>query len=176
MLPSKNLQLIGIIGAVIGVIALLPYYKALLSGKAKPNPVAFLIFGILGTISFFGQRSAGAHASLWLAFIFMLNPYVIVLLSLHSGDRTFAKKDLVSLLLAVSILIVWYVSKSAAVAIILVVIVNTIGKYLVAEKAYRFPHGDVASTWVSVRLQVSWQQYQSVGSTGYYYYRLSKTR
>lgn len=141
-------ELIGIAGAVVGTIALIPYYSALLKGKAKPNSAAFLIFGILASISFFGQLAAGADASLWFAFVLMVNPFIIFALSLKTGLKTFAFKDKLSLMLAVLILVVWIFSRSAAIALVLVVLVNTIGKYLVAEKAYHYPHGDVAIAWV----------------------------
>lgn len=148
MINQNLLQIIGITGAVISTAALIPYYKGLFSRKTKPNSTAFLIFGILATISFFGQLAAGAEASLWFAFVLMVNPFIIFALAVRNSSGEFAKMDKISLLVAALILIVWYFSKSAAIAIILTTLVNTIAKYLVAEKAYRLPHGDVASTWI----------------------------
>lgn len=147
-MSSSLAQTFGIISAVIGVIALIPYYVDIIKGRTKPQRAAFLIFSVLATISFFGQYAEGATASLWFAFVLMASPYAILLLSIKRGVGGFARRDKISLALAVGILCVWYFTKSAALAVVLVVAVNTIAKYLVAAKVYELPYSDLLLTWV----------------------------
>ncbi len=142
------LQILGLVSAVIGIFALIPYYVDIIKGRTKPQRAAFFIFSILATISFFGQYAEGAKASLWFAFILMTSPWIIFLLSLKRGVGGFATKDKISLLLAAMILLLWYLTSSAALAVVLAVSVNTIAKYLVAIKVYALPYSDLLFTWV----------------------------
>jgi hypothetical protein len=148
MWPANLLRTFGIFSALLTLTAVAPYYVDILRGRTKPQRAAYAIFGTVATISFFSQMAAGAKASLWFAAVLVLNTYIVFLLSIKRGIGGFGAKDKVSLLLVAIILVAWYITNSASLAVVLVVSLNTIAKYLVVMKVYKLPYSDLLFTWV----------------------------
>ena len=142
------LELFGIISGIIAVYASVPYIIDIIKGNTKPQRAAWVIFVTLSAISFFAQLAAGATNSLWLPFVLLVQAVIIFGLSFKYGMGGFSKFDIASLIMAVIILIIWWATSSAALAIICGVVVNTIGKVLVAEKVYKHPSTEYLPTWV----------------------------
>ncbi len=140
-------ELLGILSGVIVFIASIPYIIDIVKGNTKPQRMAWVIFITLSGISFFAQLAEGATNSLWFPLVLFVQAIIIFTLTIKFGVGGFGKFDILSLLLAVLIMIVWAVTKSAALAIICSVAVNTIGKILVAVKVYKKPHTEYVPTW-----------------------------
>lgn len=141
------LQTFGVISALIGIGTIIPYYVDIVRGNTKPQKVAFLIFAILSTISFFGQLVEGATSSLLLPAVFMIHLWIVFILSLKYGVGGRSKSNIYSFIFSIMILVIWFFTRSAELAIILTVIVNTVGKYLIAEKVYNEPYSDLLLIW-----------------------------
>lgn len=141
-------QFIGISAAIILVFASFHYIADIVRGETKPQRMAWVIFTTLGTISFFGQLAEGATASLWFPLILMVQGYVILGLSLKYGVGGANTIDKISLVLSLAIFVVWWLTNSAALAIIFAVSINTIGKVLVAIKTYHKPYSEYLPTWI----------------------------
>lgn len=142
------LELFGIISGIIAVGASIPYIVDIVKGNTKPQRAAWVIFLTLSAISFFAQLAAGATNSSWFPLVLLIQAVIIFVLSFKYGMGGFSKFDVASLIMAVIILIIWWTTSSAALAIICGVIVNTIGKVLVAEKVYKHPETEYLPTWV----------------------------
>lgn len=140
-------QVFGVLSLITIALGLVPYYVDIIRGNTRPQRAAMFIFAVLSAIAFSGQLAAGATASLLFAGTMLCNQVLLFVLSLKYGMGGFDKKDKFSLLMAALILIVWYFTQSAAVALLLTTSVNTIGKTLVAIKVYHHPHSELLYAW-----------------------------
>jgi hypothetical protein len=141
-------QLFGILSGLIALYSSFYYIRDIVRGNTKPHRMAWVIFITLSGISFFAQLAEGATNSLWFPLVLFVQAIIIFSLTLKFGVGGFGKYDIVSLVLAILIMIVWAVTKSPALAIICAVSVNTIGKLLVAVKTYRQPDTEYLPTWI----------------------------
>ncbi len=142
------LEVIGILSGVIAFVASIPYIIDIVKGNTKPHRMAWVIFVTLSGISFFAQLAEGATNSLWFPLVLFVQAIIIFGLTLKYGVGGASKFDIVSLILAILIMILWAITKSAALAIICGVVVNDIGKVLVAKKVYSLPNTEYLPTWV----------------------------
>lgn len=141
-------QIIGVLSGVIAFAAGIPYIIQIIKGKTKPHRMAWIIFITLGGISLFAQLAEGATNSLWFPFVLFVQAIIIFSLTMKYGMGGHSKLDIASLIAAISILAIWAVTQSAAIAIICTVSVNTIGKVLVAQKVYKHPNTEYLPTWI----------------------------
>lgn len=142
------LEIIGILSGVIAFIASIPYIVDIVKGNTKPQRMAWVIFITLSGISFFAQLAEGATNSLWFPAVLFLQSIIVFALTLKYGMGGFGKSDIASLVAAVLVMIIWWVTKSPAIAIVCGVLLNTIGKVLVAQKVYKHPKTEYLPTWV----------------------------
>jgi hypothetical protein len=145
----NTLQLFGALSVMLIVIGMVPYYVDIFRGKTKPHRMAMFIFAILSAIAFAGQWLEGAEASLWFAFALLINQLALFVLSFKYGMGGFNSSDKIGLLLTVLILAGWYVTDSVALALVLTVTANTIGKMLVMAKVYHHPNTELLFSWVT---------------------------
>lgn len=74
MLP----EYFAIIGAVIGSLGGLYYLYDTITGKAQPNRVTWLLWGIFPLIIFVAQRAQGIESISWTSLVAGLVPLLIV--------------------------------------------------------------------------------------------------
>jgi hypothetical protein len=129
------------------VAALVPYYKDILMGNTTLQRAAMFIFAVLSAIAFIGQYAEGATDSLLFAGVLLVNQLLLFILSFKYGAGGFTRTDKAALLLSGFILLAWYFTKSAVLALILVVFVNSIAKLLITMKVYEKPYSDIAVAW-----------------------------
>lgn len=142
------LEIIGILSGVIAFLASIPYIIDIVKGNTKPQRMAWVIFITLSGISFFAQLAEGATNSLWFPAVLFLQSIIIFALTLKFGMGGFSKFDIGSFIASILIMIIWWVTKSPAIAIVCGVLVNTIGKILVTQKVYQHPKTEYLPTWV----------------------------
>lgn len=142
------LQFFGILSGIIALLAAIPYIIDIIKGNTKPQRMAWVIFITLSGISFFAQWTEGATNSLWFPAVLFVQSIIIFALTLKFGIGGFGKFDILSLVLAIIIIIIWALTQSAALAIICSVAVNTIGKILVTAKVWKLPNTEYLPTWV----------------------------
>lgn len=142
------LEIFGILSGVIAFASSIPYIIDIIKGNTRPQRMAWVIFITLSGISFFAQLAEGATHSLWFPAVLFLQSIIIFGLTLKYGMGGFERVDIFSMIAAILIMIIWWVTKSPAIAIVCGVLVNTIGKILVARKVYAYPNTEYLPTWV----------------------------
>lgn len=140
-------KIFGILSLFVLTAGLIPYYNDIYRGNTKPQRAAMFIFAVLSAIAFSGQFAEGAKASLIFAGTLLFNQLLLFALSIKYGMGGFDAKDKIALVLAGLILIGWYSTKSAVLALVLVTLVNTIAKILVTIKVYKYPYSDLLYSW-----------------------------
>jgi hypothetical protein len=142
------LAIFGYISAILSIIMIIPYVRDILLLKTKPERASWFIWTVLGFIAFFSQMAKGASDSLWLTGGQTLAVFIIVLLSIKFGVGGFTGRDIKALIVAGIGLIVWYLTKEASWALLIVIIVDGAGTLLTAIKSYEDPESETLSTWV----------------------------
>jgi len=141
------LAIFGYISALLSILMVVPYIRDILLLKTKPERASWFIWTVLGFISFFSQMAKGATDSLWLTGGQTLAVLIISLLSIKYGVGGFTKRDIRALIAAGVGLVVWYLTKEAAWALLTVIVIDCIGSLLTVMKAYEDPASETLSTW-----------------------------
>lgn len=142
------LQTFGIISATLSIIMVVPYIRDIFLLKTHPQRASWFIWTVLGLIAFFSQWAKGATDSLWLTAGQTLAVGIIVLLSIKYGTGGFSKRDIGALIAAGIGLVLWYFTDEAVYALVIVILVDSIGSVITAIKAYQDPRSETLSTWV----------------------------
>lgn len=144
----RMLQIFGLFSGFLSVVMYIPYLRDIFRHTTKPERASWLIWSMLGGIAFFSQLAKGATDSLWLTGVQTLGVFLIFLLSIRYGMGGLARRDIIALVAAGVGLILWYVTNEAAIALIFVIIIDAIGGWLTALKAYEDPASETLITWL----------------------------
>lgn len=142
------LAIFGYLSAILSILMVVPYIRDILLLKTRPERASWFIWTVLGFIAFFSQLAKGATNSLWLTAGQTLAVLIIVLLSIKYGEGGFVKRDIAALVAAGIGLILWYLTKEAAWALLIVIAVDSVGTLLTALKSYKDPESETFSTWI----------------------------
>jgi len=142
------LSFFGLISGLLACISHIPYLIDILKGTTKPERASWLIWLVLGSISFFSQMAKGATDSLWLVGGDTLGTVLTFILAIKFGVGGLAKRDLVSLAFAFLGLVLWFFTKEPLTALIIVILVDFAGAILTVIKSYEDPGSETLATWV----------------------------
>lgn len=110
--------------------------------------MSWLIWSIMGLISFFSQFAKGASYSLIMTGAQTLGDLFIFFLALKYGLGGFLKRDKIAFAGIILSLILWYITKEAAVALFFIILIDGTGAVLTMIKTYEHPETETVSSWV----------------------------
>jgi hypothetical protein len=142
------LQIIGISGGILASLSLIIYIYEIIWGNTRPERATWFIWMILTIIAFFSQKNEGATDSLWLTATTGIGMIFIFLLSIKKGIGGFIKRDYIALGFTAVGLILWYLTREAVYALIIVIIIDGIGAYLTILKIIKEPHSESLNAWI----------------------------
>ncbi|MFA4995436.1 MAG: hypothetical protein WC521_09080 [Bdellovibrionales bacterium] len=150
-------EVLGAISVLLVVIAYIPYYRSLFKGTTKPHIFSWVIFGSCHAVGFIGPYLRGAGAGSWSSAITSVNCFVIAALAFSRGEKSITKSDWVSFILALFIIPVWYLTKDPLGAVLLALLIFSLGIYPTARKSVVDPYSENIFTWAvgSVRYLIS---------------------
>ncbi len=105
-------QYIGIISAVVGLSASIPYVPSIIKGETKPNRVSWGIWTALGFVLALSYQGIGAESTSWLAWVFFINPLIVFSLSFKYGVGGWERLDKICLTGVVFAVCLWFFSPS----------------------------------------------------------------
>lgn len=138
-------EFLGYTSGVLFMLSVIPYVRSILKGNTKPQRMTWLIWTILVFIAFFSQLAEGATWSLLLTAGDAMTIIIVFLFSIKYGVGGFRKIDILSLIGAGVSLIIWYLTKEAAFALFLIIIIDLIGANLTIIKTWKNPETE---NWV----------------------------
>lgn len=140
-------EFFGVISGIVGLTGYAPYIRDIWRGSTQPDRIAWLIWTFEYAMLFFAQASAGAHGSLWLIGLQLVGVVIIFGLSLKFGIGKFTAYTFALLTTVLGALILWYTTKNAALAILILLAVEASGVILTVIKTYKKPHSETLSLW-----------------------------
>lgn len=146
------LQAIGFAAGILAMIAYVPYIRDILKGDAKPERTSWFIWVVLAIIAFVSQLAEGARSSLWFTGLDSLGAAAIFVLAVKFGVGGFSRRDKIALLAAGAGLVLWFLTRHAAFALLMTIIIDASGTTLTVLKTYEQPETETYTMWVVVTI------------------------
>ncbi|MCL5010719.1 MAG: hypothetical protein M1127_00695 [Patescibacteria group bacterium] len=141
-------QAAGYLSGISIFLSFVPYIKDIFAGKTKPERGSWLIWSILGFISFFSQLAKGGVYSLVLVGTQAVGDLFVFILAVRYGVGGLKERDIVGLGGAMIGLVIWYFTKEAATALFIAIFIDGVGAVLTIIKSYEMPGTETVSAWV----------------------------
>jgi len=138
---------LGALALIVGVTGYIPYIRDTLKGTTKPHPFTYLIWALIGGITFVAQIVNSAGPGAWAMGVPVIFGIVIAVLSIQKGERALTKSDWLCLAGALVAIVVWQLTNDAFYAVLIVMVINTLAFIPTFGKAYRKPHEETASSY-----------------------------
>lgn len=139
--------ILGALALIVGVVGYIPYIRDTLRGTTKPHPFTYLIWALIGGITFIAQIVNSAGPGAWAMGIPVLFGILIAALSIKKGERTLTKSDWLCLTGALVAVVVWRLTSDALYAVLIVIIINALAFIPTFRKAYWKPNEETASSY-----------------------------
>jgi hypothetical protein len=146
----STLAILGVSSAILNGIGFVPYVRAILRGKTKPERASWWIWTVIVLVALAAQAAAGATWSLFLAGGLFVGDVVVALLSLRYGYGRFKGRDFLSLAVAVFGVWLWKVTNNPLAALVVIIAVDFLGNWLTLIKSWRAPYSENLITWMTI--------------------------
>jgi hypothetical protein len=125
-----------------------PYFRDLLNGKTRPHVFSWLIWGIVTSIIFALQISAGAGVGAYVTLAVAALSFAIFLLSLRNGNRDIKRLDVVFFVLALLSIPLWLIVKQPVLSIVLLSTIDMLGFLPTIRKSWNDPYSETLALYV----------------------------
>ena len=133
---------------ILTFVGYVPYFRDLLKGKTRPHVFSWLIWGIVTTIIFALQISAGAGVGAYVTLAVAALSFAIFLLSLRNGNRDIKRLDVVFFVLALLSIPLWLIVKQPVLSIILLSTIDMLGFLPTIRKSWNDPYSETLALYV----------------------------
>ena len=139
--------ILGALALTVGVLGYVPYIRDTWNGSTKPHPFTYLIWALIGTISFVAQLAKNAGPGAWAMGVPVVFGITIAILSIRKGERSIKRLDWLCLVLALVAIVIWRLTSDPLYAVLIVMVVNTLAFIPTFRKAYWKPREETASSY-----------------------------
>ncbi|MGI6612444.1 MAG: hypothetical protein ACOX0Z_02645 [Candidatus Nanosyncoccaceae bacterium] len=148
MLILPNFVLL--ISAAIRLLGGVAYIRATIRGKAKPNSLTWLLWGITPTITLFAVLSVRDTSNLIVTAALALSPLAVSFVAIRKDRRSlrFDKFNSVCAILAIIGIILWYFTKNPNLAILLAIAADFVSSLPTIVKAKHQPASEYPPTYI----------------------------
>jgi hypothetical protein len=146
MIPDK--ALLGQLSVILVAASTLIYWRLMLLRRIKPHLFTWLIWGLSVGIAAAGRHVEHAGPGAWSMAAMSLGCLSVAVLSLRYGERDITRGDVMALLACLAALPLWYATKNALLAIILVTAIDLGGYYPTVRKSWLRPHEEATYNFV----------------------------
>ena len=132
------------VGAVIGSLGGLYYLHETVVGRAQPNRVTYLLWGIFPLVIFVAQRAQGVDSLSWTSFVAGFMPLLVVAASFFNRKaywRT-ARRDYYLMAAAIVGIVLWAVTDEPNLAILFSLLADLLAGLPTLIKSYRHPRSE----------------------------------
>ena len=133
------------LGFVVGMIGTALYVIATIQGRVKPNRLSWLILGIAPLIAFAAEIDEGVGIRSLMTFSVGFGPLLVFAASFVNKDSYWklGRFDFLCAALSLIALVLWQLSGSGNVAIVLTIAADGLATLAILVKSWRFPHTEV---------------------------------
>ena len=137
-----------IVGAVIGSLGGFYYLYETIAGKAQPNRITWLLWGIFPMIIFVAQRVQGVEGLSWTSFAAGFTPLLIVTASFFNKKAYWRTQPRDYYLMAAAILgiILWAITDNPNLALLFALLADILAGVPTLIKSIRHPESE---SWIA---------------------------
>lgn len=130
---------IAIIASLLALIGNIPYLNDIIKKRVQPHPYTWFVWSIVSCIIFFGQLAKGAGIGALPTAASEIFTIIIFFSSLRYGFRNIRKIDTFFLIIALSGIIPWILTKDPTLSVIIAVSVDLVAFLPTIRKTWRHP-------------------------------------
>lgn len=134
-------------GAILTIVALIPYILDVIKKKTKPNIVSWFTWTLLTSIATAAAFAAGEWEAAILTLANAVGTFTIVLLGLRNGIAKLSLFDILCQLGALGALALWLLLDAPLVAIVGVVFIDFLGVLPTIRHSWRNPEEETWQTF-----------------------------
>ncbi len=136
-----------IVGAIIGSVGGLYYLYDTIVGKAQPNRITWLLWGIFPMVIFVAQRVQGVASISWTSFVAGFMPLLIVAASFFNKKAYWKSdpRDYYLMAAAVIGIILWAITDNPNLALLFSLLADILAAIPTLIKSYRHPQSE---SWI----------------------------
>ena len=144
MLPESC----AILGAIIGSLGGFYYLFETVVGKAQPNRITWLLWGIFPMVIFVAQRAQGIKDIAWTTFVAGFTPLLVVAASFFNKKAYWKSEPRDYGLMAAALLglLLWALTDTPNLAILFSLLADVLAGIPTLIKSYRHPHSE---SWIA---------------------------
>jgi hypothetical protein len=137
-----------IASVVVGLSALVPYFRDIFQRRTEPHAYTWLIWVITqGTAAALSLKGGGGIGAISLIIAAAMN-FMIFLLSFKYGTKNVTKSDTVILFAALLAIVVWWRLDQPLIAAWMITVIDFLGYVPSFRKSYQEPWSETAKSWV----------------------------
>lgn len=145
--------LLTVVALLFAVLAYIPYFRDIFSGKTRPHAFTWLIWCTMSTVAFFSQVSDGGGVGTWvLAFSAIIN-FTIFSLSIYKGETAITSMDWFCLMGAFLGVALFTFNQDPPMSLIIISAVDIVGFIPTVRKSMLNPYQETASTFFLTSLK-----------------------
>lgn len=144
MLPES----FAVLGAIVGSLGGCYYLYETLAGKAQPNRITWLLWGVFPMVIFAAQRAQGVAGLSWASFAAGFTPLLIVAASFFNRKAYWKSEPRDYYLMAAAVLgiVLWAMTANSNLAILFSLLADVLAGIPTLIKAHRHPHSE---SWIA---------------------------
>lgn len=136
-----NATVLSVLAITLTLLAFLPYMRAVARGAFHPHVVSWGIWGGATLAISVAQYASGGGAGAWPIFLSGLMTVIVAVLAYRSSrEGSVTRADMFFLLLSLSALLSWFVTRDALMAVVLLAVVDMSGFAPTYRRGWWYPH------------------------------------
>lgn len=147
-----ELQIFGALATSTVFISRFFYFRSIYRDGAKPHAFSWLIWGCISAVGFAAQVAEGAGPGAWARGFACATCFILVVIGWQRGDRSYKTGDWVTLIVSLSAIPLWIITKTPLWSVILVCIIDCVGYLPTIRKAIDKPFEEPAAgyAWFAI--------------------------
>ena len=141
-------EIFGFLSVLLTLLAFLPYIFSTIKNHTRPHLFTWIVWGFTAGISSAAQYSDNAGEGAWAAMVGAFFCFSIAVLAVRHGEKSITRSDWISFFGALAAIPLWYVTKNALSAAIMVAAADALGFYPTFRKSYTKPHEELAFKYI----------------------------
>jgi hypothetical protein len=142
-----NPNLLGGLSVALALLAASIYIWQTLRGEVRPHPLSWFLFGVLSGIGCWVQRDQGAKAGSWVLYVMTIICFLLAIISVIKGERSFSKTEWLFLFAGCLVLIFYSATKEPNAAAALTTILDALGFGPTFYRGWSYPRKDSVTSF-----------------------------
>lgn len=145
MLPNEFI----ILAIVMRMGGGMAYLWSTITGRARPNPISWLLWGVIALIAFGAELAAGVGPVAYVTLALGISPLLVFLAAIARHRRIHIDRlSAICIVIALAGIALWLTTDNPIVAISAAIFADLISGLPTIHKAYRQPHTEYAPTYL----------------------------